>query len=78
MAGVVAILPNIPKVFKLAVCVGIGVNNTSISLTLRILDFGFWILDFLGYKPHPWWVEKSTIVNLKSPSPAPKEWSGSI
>jgi hypothetical protein len=22
-------------------------------LTLRILDFGFWILDFLGYKPHP-------------------------
>jgi hypothetical protein len=23
------------------------------ALTLRILDFGFWILDFLGYKPHP-------------------------
>jgi hypothetical protein len=23
------------------------------ALTFRILDFGFWILDFLGYKPHP-------------------------
>ncbi|AUT00632.1 hypothetical protein CLI64_09630 [Nostoc sp. CENA543] len=24
-------------------------------MTLQILDFGFWILDFLGYNPHRGW-----------------------
>jgi hypothetical protein len=31
----------------------INLNNQFFLLTLRILDFGFWILDSLGYKPHP-------------------------
>jgi hypothetical protein len=26
-------------------------SNAPCPLTLRILDFGFWILDSLGYKP---------------------------
>jgi hypothetical protein len=42
MAAVVAILPNIPNVPILAVWLGIGVNNTSISLTSAATRFGAW------------------------------------